>query len=161
MERYKTFLKTIAVLLLVILNSRGMGQDSNKNSIIECGCTCQAVLRMNITCEKGCVAEELRWKDVLIYDEGILQQIVSFSIESKDTERNSASFTIAYTPEIKEYDGKYRKLRVVLDPKYKRKYKITGLPKGYYAIAKDGPCKDVLDPEDVKTTKPPNRDLHF
>jgi len=82
--------------------------------------------------------------DFIVYEDGVIQTIDVFIENADQVMIMPARYAISYSPRYGEFDGKYHKLRVILNSKDRGKYRVKVFPRGYHATAKHVPCNDVI-----------------
>lgn len=123
------------------INTADHGQS--KDSVIHCGCICMATIYARVVDRNGREVSGLLKNDFRVYEDGVIQTIDVFIENANQDKTMPARYVMSYSPRYREFDGKYHKLRVILNSKDRGKYQVKVFPRGYHATAIKVPCNDV------------------
>jgi hypothetical protein len=91
------------------------------------------VVRLHVQDQAGKEVSNLTRHDVIVYEDGV-RQTIDFWMRDGDSETEGIQpgFELAYYPKP-PFDGKFRRIRVVMTGKDKGRLRVEFSPKGYYA----------------------------
>ena len=105
----------------------------NKSEIIRCPVYI-TVVKVKVSDQAGKEVSELTKDDFSVYEDGVKQQIVFWTSDGDtDAARIQPGYVMAYYPVNRSFEGKFRRIRVVVRAKGRAKLKAEFTPKGYYA----------------------------
>ena len=109
----------------------------NNSEIIACSYSVTLTLvRVKVSDRTGKEISDLTKDDFVVYEDGVRQQLVFWTREDGDSDLEGiqSGYEIAYYPIKYPFDGKFRRIRVVvIQAKGKNKLRVEFSPKGYYA----------------------------
>jgi len=109
-------------------------EGKNEDSIVVCDDTCLAIIYVKVVDGGGKEILTLRKDDFIIYEDGVKQEINSlYRSDNYKQECRQARYQIGYYPVNEKFDGKYRKINVVVQTKDGKNRKTHVFPKGYHA----------------------------
>jgi hypothetical protein len=110
--------------------------DSNtKNENQPTNCSVFVVIvKVEVRNQYGEEVADLRKDDFIIYEDGVRQEIIFWRRnEGSDRRTQQALYEVGYYPINYQFEGEFRKLRISVQNKGKRKLRVEFSPKGYYA----------------------------
>ena len=114
--------------------SESDNSTKSKAEIIVCP-TYVTMVRVKVRDKTGKEVSDLTKDDFIVYEDGVRQPIVLWTSEDGDSDAEGIQpgYEMAYYPMKYPFDGKFRRIQVVVRPKRKDKLRVEFSPKGYYA----------------------------
>jgi hypothetical protein len=131
---YAFLLVMIAVLPSFAQSTVKKREGKKENPVIVCDHTCIAIIYVKVTDKNGKEVTSLRHDNFSIYEDGVIQQTDSmWRNDNYKAECKPARYQLSYVPVNESFDGKYRKIKVIVKTKDGRILRAQVFPKGYYA----------------------------
>lgn len=136
----RKLLQIVASLCFTLLLTKTVwGQSSSDNKtenvpIIACQFSFFQSVRFNVVTKKNQELTDLLHTDILIYENGKLQELYSFKVtDDNDLKRIGFRYTVSYTPENQKEDGKYHSIKIIAKTKTGKRIRAQLSINGYYA----------------------------
>jgi len=124
-------LKSMAVLFILIIQCGAQSQDqagtdqkaTGKDEIIACRFSALGMsVDIEVKDQRGKIFPGLNWKNLIVYEDGVEQQILAFM---QTGEQSSGNYSLYYEPMNMVFDGKRRKVRIEARTNDGRKLRVN------------------------------------
>ena len=93
-----------------------------------------AMVNVDVTDRQGKEVTDLRKDDFIIYEDGVKQEMCYWKRNvGSDRATDQSMYEVGYYPTNFRFKDEWRKIRVLVRSKGKRKLRVAFSPKGYYA----------------------------
>ena len=111
--------------------------DSKKKAedqLIKCSLGYVATVQVEVWDKDGKEVTDLGKDDFVLYEDGVRQEMCFWKRNvGSDRQTDEPLYEAGYYPMNNQFEGEYRKIRVLVRSKDQRKLKVQFTPKGYYA----------------------------
>jgi len=127
------FLSSLAILFILVIQCGAQSQDqagtdrkgTRKDEIIACRFSALGmIVDIEVKDQRGKVVPGLNWRNFVVYEDGVQQQILSFM---QAGEQSSDKYSLYYEPSNVVFDGERRKVRIEARSTDGRKLRVSTL----------------------------------